>query len=65
MSKSHQTGLAKLPYGLEWLMNALGGAQKASQEAALQQDDGAEAAPKFLIFAHHKYAVHQRHVIAP
>lgn len=54
MSKSHQTGLAKLPYGLEWLMNALGGAQKASQGLASQQDEGSEPAPKFLIFAHHK-----------
>ena len=66
MSKSHQTGLAKLPYGMEWLMNALGGAQKAPQEAASQQDVGAETAPKFLIFAHHKYASHARqlcHVI--
>lgn len=53
MSKSHQTGLAKLGNGLEWLINAIGGARRGSK-GMTPQEDGAEPAPKFLIFAHHK-----------
>ena len=53
MSKSHQTGLAKLTNGLEWLMNAIGGARRANSGANNEADD-TEPAPKFLIFAHHK-----------
>lgn len=53
MSKSHQAGLAKLPNGLEWLMNAIGGSRRANSGDNSEGDD-AEAAPKFLIFAHHK-----------
>ena len=58
MSKSHQTGLAKLPHGLEWLMNAIGGARRGNIGASPSADD-AEPAPKFLIFAHHKYEQRQ------
>ncbi|KAL0027354.1 hypothetical protein WJX79_003195 [Trebouxia sp. C0005] len=54
MSKSHQTGLAKLPNGLEWLINALGAARRGSKGRVESQEEGAEPAPKFLIFAHHK-----------
>ncbi|DBA70641.1 TPA: hypothetical protein ACH3X2_012024 [Trebouxia sp. C0005] len=54
MSKSHQTGLAKLPNGLEWLINALGAARRGSKGRVESQGEGAEPAPKFLIFAHHK-----------
>ena len=54
MSKSHQTGLAKLPNGLEWLMNAIGGARRGNPGANPLPDEP-EPAPKFLIFAHHKY----------
>ena len=56
MSKSHQTGLAKLPNGLEWLINALGGARRGSKDGSNSQEglSSAEPAPKFLIFAHHK-----------
>ena len=56
MSKSHQTGLAKLPNGLEWLINALGGARRGNKGGSNSQEglSGAEPAPKFLIFAHHK-----------
>lgn len=53
MSKSHQTGLAKLPNGLEWLMNAIGGSRRANSGDNPEADDP-ELAPKFLIFAHHK-----------
>ena len=53
MSKSHQIGLAKLPNGLEWLINALGGARRGSK-GANSQEEGDGPAPKFLIFAHHK-----------
>ena len=53
MSKSHQTGLAKLPHGLEWLMNAIGGAKRGSSGNSTPADE-TEPAPKFLIFAHHK-----------
>jgi hypothetical protein len=53
MSKSHQTGLAKLPNGLEWLINALGAARRGSK-GGVESQEGAEPAPKFLIFAHHK-----------
>ena len=58
MSKSHQTGLAKLPHGLEWLMNAIGGARRGNIGANPSADD-AEPTPKFLIFAHHKYEQRQ------
>ncbi len=54
MSKSHQTGLAKLPNGLEWLINALGAARRGSKGGPESQEEGSEPAPKFLIFAHHK-----------
>ena len=54
MSKSHQTGLAKLPNGLEWLINALGAARRGSKGGAESQEEVSEPAPKFLIFAHHK-----------
>ena len=57
MSKSHQTGLAKLPNGLEWLMNAIGGnSGGANSGTNNSQAEDTEPAPKFLIFAHHKYA---------
>ena len=56
MSKSHQTGLAKLPNGLEWLINALGTGRRGNKGGSNSQErlSGAEPAPKFLIFAHHK-----------
>ena len=56
MSKSHQTGLAKLPNGLEWLINALGGTGRGNKDGSNSQEglSGTEPAPKFLIFAHHK-----------
>ena len=55
MSKSHQTGLAKLPNGLEWLMNAIGGNSRGTPSGVdKSQADDTEPAPKFLIFAHHK-----------
>lgn len=56
MSRSHQTGLAKLPNGLEWLVNALGGARRGNKGGSSSQEglSGTEPAPKFLIFAHHK-----------
>ena len=56
MSKSHQTGLAKLTHGLEWLTNAIGGARRGGK-GATPSDEAAEPAPKFLVFAHHKYAL--------
>ena len=55
MSKSHSTGLAKLPDGLEWLLNAIGGSRRLGNGGSSQADDN-EPMPKFLIFAHHKYA---------
>ena len=46
MSRNQRTGLAKLPTAVEWLVNALG--------AAETREEGAGAASKFLLFAHHK-----------
>ena len=42
LTASHRTGLAKLPSVVEWLTHALA------------HSPSAEAAPKFLIFAHHR-----------
>ena len=54
MSKSHQTGLAKLPNGLEWLINALGAARRGSKGGLESQEEGAARAPEGLICARHK-----------
>lgn len=61
MSAGHRTGLAKLPSVLEWLRHALGsGGSKGDGDDSSQAGspagpgDGQDAAPKFLIFAHHR-----------
>jgi hypothetical protein len=75
---AHRTGVAKIPYVLEWLSLVLGlsgkgsghggtsaaGAGDGKEQGQKQDEDsssaqgaadaGGEAAPKVLIFAHHK-----------
>ena len=54
MSLAHRTGVAKLPSVVEWLRHALGGGGASSGSGG--GGGGQAAAPKFLVFAHHKCA---------